>query len=57
MWNVEFSTFDDFLYIQAHDLELFGDLLEHPKYTKTGINQRSDGLHLSKVSFDMKCGV
>ena len=26
MWNVEFNTFDEFLYIQAHDLEYLGPI-------------------------------
>ena len=50
MWNVKFNTFDDFLCIQTHDLGVFGpnfpDLIQCPKYTKTGINQLYDGLYI-----------
>ena len=50
MWNIEFNTFDGFLYIQAHDLGVYGpnfpELLQCPKYTKIGTNQPSDGLYI-----------
>ena len=50
MWNLEFNTFDDFLYIQAHDLGFLGpnflDLLQCLKYTKASINEPSDGLYI-----------
>ena len=26
MWNMEFNTFDEFLYIQAHDLQYLGPI-------------------------------
>ena len=35
MWNVEFNTMDDYLYIQAHNLGVFGpnfsNLLQLPQ--------------------------
>ena len=64
MWNVDFNTFNEFLYIQAHIWGIlfepnFLDLLPCPKYTKTGIYKSALrwSLHLSKVLFDKKCGV
>ena len=50
MWNVGFNTFYEFLYIQSPWFGVFGpnfpDLLQCPKYTKTGINQPSDSLYI-----------
>ena len=52
MWNVEFSNFDDFLYIHAHDFEYLGPIswtcssAQNTLYTKTSINQPSDGLYI-----------
>ena len=50
MWNVGFNTFYEFLYIPSPWFGVFGpnflDLLQCPKYTKTGINQASDGLYI-----------
>ena len=64
MWNVDFNTFNEFLYIQAHIWGIlfepnFLDLLQCPKYTNTGIYKSTlrRSLYLSKISFDVLCGV
>ena len=50
MWNVGFNTFYEFLYIQSPWFGVFGpnlpDLLQCPKYTKTGLNQPSDSFYI-----------
>ena len=58
MWNVEFYTLDDFLCIDAHDLSYLGlifltCLSSQNRYKLT----LRWPLHLSKVSFDVKCRI
>ena len=61
MWSVEFYTFDDFLYIDAHDLGYLSLIyLTCPNSTDTQNRYKLTfrlPLHLSKASFDVKCGV
>ena len=45
MWNVEFNTFDEFLWFGIFGPN-FPHLLQFPKYTKTGINKPSDGFYI-----------
>ena len=50
IWNVEFNTFYEFLYIQSPWFGVFGpnfpDLLQCQNILKQGINQPSDSLYI-----------
>ena len=61
MWNVEFNFLDNFLRIGGPWLGVFGlslyDLPQCCKYTKQLKLTLRWHLHLSRTSFDVKCGV
>ena len=58
MWNVEFNTLDEFLYIKAHDMDYLGPISQSYFSAQSTLKQAYINpqmvSNLSKPSFDIK---